>query len=77
MEKELTPGQRARRKYEAVHKKERQAATGQFSTRVPREIFTEINEFLNDHHISKVQLIYAGYEVLRAAADQQQKAKEA
>lgn len=72
MEKELTAGQRARRKYEAVHKEERQAATGQFSTRVPREIFAEINEFLKDHHFSKVQLIYAGYEALRAAVDRRQ-----
>ena len=71
MEKVLSPGQKARRKYEAVHKEERKAATGQFSTRVPRETFDEINQFLAEHHISKVQLIYAGYETLKAALEQQ------
>jgi len=76
LEKTLTPGQKARRKYEAVHKEERQAATGQFSTRLPREIFTEINQFLNEHHISKVQLIYAGYEALRSVVEQRQKGDE-
>jgi len=63
---ELTPMQKARRKYEEKNKAERKQVNGQFSTRVPRTLFEEINEFLEKHKISKVQLIYAGFEALKA-----------
>ena len=33
---------------------------------IPRDLFDEINEFLAKNHITKVQLIYKGYEALKA-----------
>ena len=35
MEKQLTPKQKARQKYEIIHKEERDKATKQFNTRLP------------------------------------------
>lgn len=64
-EKELTPMQIARRKYEEKNKEERKQASAQFSTFIPREIFNEINEFLEKNKITKVALIIAGYETLK------------
>lgn len=32
---------------------------------IPRDLFDEINEFLAKNHITKVQLIFAGYEALK------------
>ena len=64
--KELTPIQRARRKYEEKNKEERKQASAQFSTFIPRRLYNEINEFLERHKgISKVQLIYMGFEALK------------
>jgi len=61
----LTPMQRARKKYEETHKKERKQTNGQFTTSVPREMYDEINEFLEKHKVTKVQLIFEGYESLK------------
>ena len=33
---------------------------------IPREMWTEIDEFLKKNNITKVQLIFAGYEALKA-----------
>lgn len=63
--KEDTPQRKARRKYEESNKEERQKATGQFNTRLPRKDFDEICEFLKKHHIGKIDLIYTGYETLK------------
>jgi len=63
--KELTSAQIARRKYEEKNREERKQANGQFSTRVPRKRFDEINEFLEKYNISKVDLIYAGFYALK------------
>jgi hypothetical protein len=62
--KELTSVQIARRKYEEKNKEERKAASAQFSTFLPRKNFEEINEFLKKYKISKVSLIYAGFNAL-------------
>lgn len=65
MKKEETPARRASRNYEERHKEERRLATGQFNTRLPRKDFEEINAFLEEHHVGKIELIYAGYEALK------------
>ena len=57
----LTPAQIARRKYEEKNKEERKKASAQFSTFLPRKTYNKINEFLEKHKISKVNLIYAGF----------------
>ena len=64
MEKQLTPKQKARQKYELLHKEEREKATKQFNTRLPVKEFDEITSFLKEKRIPKVDLIRMGYQVL-------------
>ena len=64
MEKQLTPKQKARQKYELLHKEEREKATKQFNTRLPVEEFNEITSFLKAKRIPKVDLIRMGYQAL-------------
>lgn len=64
MEKQLTPKQKARQKYEIVHKEEREQATRQFNTRLPVNEYDEITAFLKAKRIPKVDLIRIGYQVL-------------
>ena len=44
--KEDTPQRVANRKYEEKNKQKRQAASGNFQTMIPRDLFDEINAFL-------------------------------
>ena len=64
--KNLTPKQRARLKYEIVHKEEREQASKQFNTRLPVKEYEEITAFLKEKGIPKVDLIRIGYEKLLA-----------
>ena len=64
MEQQLTPKQKARQKYELLHKEEREKATKQFNTRLPVEEFNEITSFLKEKRIPKVALIRMGYQRL-------------
>ena len=64
MEKQLTPKQKARIKYEMIHKEEREQATRQFNTRLPVKEFNEITSFLKEKRIPKVDLIRMGYQRL-------------
>ena len=65
MEKQLTPKQQARKKYELLHKEEREKATKQFNTRLPVEEFNDITSFLKAKGIAKVDLIRVGYQTLK------------
>ena len=69
--KEETPRRRANRKYEEKNKEQRKAKCGNFQTMIPRELFDEINAFLKEKGITKVDLIRAGYEYLRNSSDKQ------
>ena len=64
MEKQLTPKQKARQKYELLHKEEREKATKQFNTRLPVKEYDEITSFLKEKRIPKVDLIRMGYQRL-------------
>ena len=64
MEKQLTPKQKARQKYELLHKEEREKATKQFNTRLPVKEYEEITSFLKTKGIPKVDLIRIGYQAL-------------
>ena len=64
MENQLTPKQKARIKYEIIHKEEREQATRQFNTRLPVKEFNEITSFLKEKRIPKVDLIRMGYQRL-------------
>lgn len=52
------------KRYEEKHKDERKARHLVWGTSIDREFAGEINEFLKKNRISKVELIYAGYQVL-------------
>lgn len=67
MDKKITPKQRARQKYEIVHKEEREKATKQFNTRLPVKEYDEITAFLKAKKIPKVDLIRIGYRALSEA----------
>ena len=62
--REDTPVRIARRKYEAQIKERRREKSGTFGTMIPRTLFNEINAFLKENNITKVQLVKAGYKVL-------------
>ena len=71
--KKTTPRRVARRSYEERNKDKRKQASGNFGTMIPRDLFDEINAFLAKHHITKVQLIFAGYEALKAEVEKENK----
>lgn len=70
--KESTPSREARRRYEQKNKDKRQAASGNFQTMIPRDKYEEISAFLKANKISKVQLIYVGYNALLSAQQPKQ-----
>lgn len=63
--KEDTPQRVANRKYEAKNKQKRQAARGNFQTMIPRDLFDEINAFLKERNMSKVDFIKTAYELIK------------
>lgn len=63
--KEDTPQRRANRKYEEKNREKRKAKCGNFQTMIPRELFDEINAFLKENGMTKVDFIRDGYEALR------------
>jgi len=71
--REDTPQRIARRNFEAKHKEERKAAHIVWGTSVERAEAEEINTFLKEHRISKVELIKAGYEALQREYGPQKK----
>ncbi len=62
--RESTPIRQARRKYEEKNKEKRKQVSGNFGTLIPRALYDEINAFLKENNITKVQLIKAGYNAL-------------
>ena len=64
--KEDTPLRKTRRKYEEKNKEKRKQASGTFGTMIPRALFDEINAFLEENGITKVQLVKEGYEALKS-----------
>lgn len=58
--KENTPARIANRRYEALHK-ERKENRKQYNTTLPKEDYEKINQFIKEHHLTKVDLIYKGY----------------
>ncbi len=63
--KEDTPRRKVRRAYEERKKEERRAKSGNFQTMIPRELFDEINEFLKESNMTKVQFIKDAYEIMK------------
>lgn len=63
--KEDTPERITRRKYEEKHKAERRARSGNFQTMIPRELFDELNKFLKEKNLSKVDFIKKAFEIMK------------
>lgn len=53
------------KRYEDKHKDERKAAHAVWGTSMNRKDFEELNKLLKENRITKVQLIYAGWEALK------------
>ena len=53
------------KRYEDKHKDERKAAHAVWGTSMNRADFEELNKFLKDNRITKVQLIYTGWAALK------------
>lgn len=66
MRKEDTPKRIVRRRYEERHKEERLQKTKVWGTSIDRELANEIDSFLEQYKIKKVELIYAGYKALQS-----------
>lgn len=63
--KEDTPKRLASRKYEEKNKDKRKATSGNFQTMIPRDLFDEINAFLKERNMSKVDFIKKAYELMK------------
>lgn len=63
--KEDTSRRVARRKYEEKNKAIRKEKNANFQTMIPRELFDEINAFLTENGITKVDFIKQAYEKMK------------
>lgn len=63
--KEDTSRRVARRKYEEKNKKLRKEKSANFQTMIPRELFEEIDAFLTEKGITKVDFIKEAYEIMK------------
>lgn len=64
--KEDTPVRKTRRKYEEKNKEKRKQASGNFGTMIPRDLFDEINAFLKERNMTKVDFIRTAYEIMKS-----------
>lgn len=65
MKKEDTPQRIVRRKYEEKHETERKTKHAVWGTSIERELFDEINLFLKENRLTKVELIKTGFKALQ------------
>ena len=63
--KEDTSKRVARRKYEEKNKELRKEKNANFQTMTPRELFEEINAFLNEKGMTKVDFIKEAYKTMK------------
>ena len=63
--KEDTSKRVARRKYEEKNKELRKEKNANFQTMIPRELFEEINTFLIEKGMTKVEFIKKAYEIMK------------
>lgn len=61
-----TPKSIIDKRYEDKHKEERKAKHAVWGTSIAREYAEEINEYLQKHKLTKVELIVAGYQALQS-----------
>lgn len=63
--KEDTASRVARRKYEEKNKKLRKEKNANFQTMIPRELFEEINVFLTENGMTKVDFIKKAFDAMQ------------
>ena len=63
--KEDTSKRVARRKYEEKNKQLRKEKSANFQTMIPRELFEELNAFLAEKRITKVDFIKEAYQLMK------------
>ena len=63
--KEDTSTRISRRKYEEKNKEERKLLNKVWGTSIPRKEADKINAFLEKYHLTKVDLIMAGFAALK------------
>lgn len=63
--KEDTASRVARRKYEEKNKKLRKEKNANFQTMIPRELFEEINAFLTEKGVTKVDFIKKAFDAMQ------------
>ena len=63
--KEDTPQRIARRKYEEMNKEKRRLVSSNFQTMLLRELYDEIDAFLKETHMTKVEFIRRAYEIMK------------
>ena len=64
--KDDTPQRIANRKYEAKNKEKRRAKNENFQTMIPRDLYVEINAFLKERNLTKVDFIKRAYEIMKS-----------
>ena len=64
--KDDTPQRIANRKYEAKNKEKRRATNGNSQTMIPRDLYVEINAFLKERNLTKVDFIKRAYEIMKS-----------
>ena len=64
--KEDTPQRVANRKYEEKNKNKRKQTSCNFQTMIPRDLFDEINAFLKERNMTKVDFIRTAYEIMKS-----------
>ncbi len=67
--KEDTPQRVANRKYEEKNKEKRKATSGNFQTMIPRELYDEVNAFLKERKMTKVDFIKKAYDLMKSQND--------
>lgn len=72
-ENKENPMREIRRRYEERHKEERKKSSKQFNTRLPTGVCDEINAFLEENELTKVQLVLEGYRSLKKQLEEQKK----
>ena len=63
--KEDASKREARRKYEEKNEELRKEKNANFQTIIPRELFEEINAFLTEKGMTKVDFIKEAYEIMK------------
>ena len=65
MRKEDTPQRVSNRKYEEKSKEKRRASNRNFQTMIPRELLDEVNAFLKECNMTKVDFIKKAYGIMK------------